>query len=285
MFATDWQNFAASTGKYMDIKIKFSTVLNIRLACYGNVSKILWPNFIEQAVTVARSIKNMVVGDEGIFDSDLSSSMENWQQEFSNLMVLTGTKICGVIEAMLTGHFAIGAINDLDFEKIKENIEKKNKKMKKKNSADYMHSVITEKYKKKYTKKELETFKFIRRKLNARKVVTCSTNNDEIKEWNFPNELERKSKYWDGTSSNISSNASRNFRTQFGFENKTSFFGSQKFYKNHVYTIENYSFDRKNGEIKIMLRNPWNSDKSEGGKRVVLDLHKFCQYFNNFECT
>lgn len=87
--------------------------------------------------------------------------------------------------------------------------------------------------------------------------------------------MERKNKEWDGTI--------RKFRSDFDLKNKTSFFGSQKFFKDHEYTVENYSFDRKNGEIKIILRNPWNSDEAEGDKRVVWDLKKFCQYFCNFE--
>lgn len=265
---------ASPTRKCTNIEIKFSTVLNIWSACYSNNSKVFWPNFIEQAVTVARNIKNMVVGGQ-----DTIIDRRYWQQNYSNLKVIESSTTCAVIKAMLTGHFAIGAINALDFEKLKENIEKKNADMKKKDSKDYMRSVITEKYKKKYTKKELETFKFIRIKLNAKKIITVSTGSEEIKEWKPSDEFKRKIKDLDG----ISSNASRNFRTQFGFENKTSFFGSQKFFKNHEYTVENYSFDRESGEIKIMLRNPWNSDKVEGGKRVVLDLKKFCQYFNEFE--
>lgn len=271
MFSNKIQAKASPTGKYMDIKIKFSTVLNIRFACHSNISEVFWPNFIEQAVTVARNIKNMTVGDEGIFDRSLSSDMKDWQQEFSNLKVLVSSTTCAVIKTMLTGHFAVGEIDLRDFEKLKENIEKKNADMKKKNSKDYMHSVIKEKYIKKYTKKELETFKFIRKKLNAGKVVTVSTEFNEIKEWKISDDF----KDWDGTI--------RKFRSDFDLKNKTSFFESQKFFNDHEYTVENCSLDRENGEIKIMLRNPWNRDEVEGGKRVVLDLKKFCQYFNKFE--
>ena len=273
-FSNKFQAKASPTGKYMDIEIKFSTVLNIWFACHSNISKVFWPNFIEQAVTVARNIKNMTVGD-GI--SSLSSSMKIWQQEFSNLMVLEGSTTCAVIKTMLTGHFAVGEIDLRDFEKLKENIEKKNADMKKKNSADYMHSVIKEKYIKKYTKKELETFKFIKRKINSGKVVTVSTEFNEIKEWKISDDFKRKSKDWDRTI--------RKFRSDFDLKNKTSFFASQKFFHHHEYTVENCSLDRENGEIKIILRNPWNDDEVEGGKRVVLDLKKFCQYFSDFEYT
>lgn len=70
----------------------------------------------------------------------------------TNLKVLKSSMTCGVIKAMLTGNFAIGEINLLDFKKIKENIEKKNKKMKN-NSRAYMYSVILKNIKRNIQKK------------------------------------------------------------------------------------------------------------------------------------
>ena len=273
----DYTIYAAPTKKCMDIKIKFSTVLNIWFTNYSNDSKIFWPNFIKQAVTVARNIKNMVMGGV-LFNLDTIIDRMSWQQNYSNLKVIENSTTCAVIKAMLIGEFAKGKHDSRLLWYIKKRI---NNIMKSKNSGDYMHYVITEKYKKKYNNKEWKIFEWIRRKLNEGKIVTCSTNVEEIKEGKLSDDLKRKNKNTD----DLDKSLIQKIRSKFGYENKETFFGSQKFTNNHEYTVENYSFDRENGEIKIILRNPWNNDEVEGGKRVVLDLKKFCQYFSDFEYT
>ena len=88
----------AKLEKPIYMTIKKDTVLTMRRAEFGNRSPVLWPNFLEQAMTAARQQENMVTGS-----GDVDDLIKTWSKKRKGIQALRGGFTDGVAYCMLTG--------------------------------------------------------------------------------------------------------------------------------------------------------------------------------------
>lgn len=134
--------YARTFGKYVDVEMN-ATVTN---KDYGNKAKVCWPRFLEKAMSVARTIKNLVMVDDSsgknvLLDSILDCSKEEWNQLNLHWDSSDWDYGEGIAQAMITGHTSgllanvnvnskfsnYHDIQESYFEYIKSHLDKKHK--------------------------------------------------------------------------------------------------------------------------------------------------------------
>lgn len=134
--------YARTFGKYVDVEMN-ATVTN---KDYGNKAKVCWPRFLEKAMSIARTIKNLVMVDDSsgknvLLDSILDCSKEEWNQLDLHWDSSDWDYGEGIAQAMITGHTSgllanvnvnskfsnYHDIQESYFEYIKSHLDKKHK--------------------------------------------------------------------------------------------------------------------------------------------------------------
>lgn len=97
--------YARTFGKYVDVEMNAT----VTKEDYGNKAKVCWPRFLEKAISIARTIKNLVIVDDSsgknfLLDVILDYGKEEWNQLNLHWDSNSGDYGGGIAQAMITGH-------------------------------------------------------------------------------------------------------------------------------------------------------------------------------------
>ena len=222
------------------MKIKKDTVLTMRRAKFGNISPVLWPNFLEQAMTAAKHQEDMVTGSS----TAVQDLIEMWHKKTKGIQALRGGFTDGIASCMLTG---------------------KEQKILESNYTDKTDLHLG------YTTDEMKIFRYIQKKLNNKQYLNVGIASKKT------TLLDKYSKDLDDVTTFAlqQQKTQKDIRDRIlKIEKGTNYMFELP--SNHAYTVVGTKIDTEG--YYVVLKNPWNNPTRKGGDNIEVPLKMFCKW-------